>query len=197
LARQGGHICFLDESATRGMSVCSWLCIAIVCFERGNAGVERVGYEVYRRVTSLAGWRRGELKWRKVKRAVSARANALEEIIRVIASGASYHNYGWDHLDASVDVYTLRRRLVEALLSAALRRLGWIRLAVFDQGLVPERNGLLARMRRAASDRSGGRIDRIAFRSSEKTIGVQLADLIAGYACDRLPSRPRSGCRRA
>ncbi len=92
MARQGGYICFLDESATRGMRACSWLCIAIICFERGDASVEHVGYTVYRRVTSLAGWRRGELKWRKVKRAVNARTNALEEIIRVIASGASHHN---------------------------------------------------------------------------------------------------------
>ncbi len=173
------YVCFMDESAAGGMRVCGWLCMAIVCFARGEGYAEKAGMDAYQRILRMLGWRRGELKWRKACRAARKQNLDCSELVEAILGGAAYTSMEALHISSSV--LEARLALAAKLLRGAVERLGIISLAVMDQGLVPERDAVLGRLRREVSPY---RLRRLVFRSSEGTPGIQLADLLAGYRCE-------------
>ncbi|BES81710.1 DUF3800 domain-containing protein [Pyrodictium abyssi] len=181
------YVCFMDESASGGMRTCSWLCMAVVCFARGSGGVEKAGLGVYRALLKVLGWRQGELKWRKARRAARQRGLEPGELVRLIRGAAAYAEAGSLHIGSSVS--EARLQLAARLLEGAVRSLGVVSLAVLDQGLVPERDRVLGRLRRRVSP---ARLRRVVFRSSARTVGIQLADILAGYECTaREPQSPQ------
>jgi len=152
--------------------------MAIVCFAGGG---ERAGFDVYRRVSSILGWRRGELKWRKARRAMRRRGVDAEGLVEFIRSSSAYAFSRGLHVGSSV--LEARLQLAAQLLQGAVRGLGLVSLAVLDHGLVPERDSVVGRLRRMVSRRG---LRRIVFRSSAKIEGIQLADMLAGYECGSL-----------
>ena len=182
------YVCFMDESATRGMSRCGWLCMAIICFARGSNYAEKAGLETYYGVLQILGWRRGELKWRKACRAARQRGLRCRELVNFIVRRAAYAETRSLHIESSVSV--TRIQLAASLLREAAQSIGLISLVVLDQGLVPEHNAVLGKLRKNVSST---RLRRLVFRSSTKTPGIQLADILAGYKC----RNPGPGCRKA
>ena len=174
-------MCFMDESATGDMGRCSWLCMAVICFIRGSDYAEKAGLEAYSSVLRKLEWRRGELKWRKACRAAERRGLGCDELVGLIVRQAAYAETEGFHIESSVS--ETRIKLATSLLGKAARSLGLVSLAVLDQGLVPERDAVLGKLRRSIS---ATRLRRLVFRSSKKTPGIQLADILAGYKCRNL-----------
>ena len=175
------YVCFMDESATHGMNKCGWLCMAVICFARGSGYAEKAGLEAYRGVLQMLEWRRGELKWRKACRAAKRRGVGCGELVDFIMRRAAYAETKSLHIESSVS--GTRIMLAASLLREAAQSLGLVSLAVLDQGLVPEHNAVLGKLRRSIS---ATRLRRLVFRSSEKTPGIQLADILAGHKCKNL-----------
>jgi len=171
-----GLVCFADES---GSPVhCTVMCMSIICFERRPGVASHMhGYEAWTSVRRLLGWRRGELKYRGVRRAAERRGIGVEEVLShtfaaaVLAAGCCVH---------VEEAPRARPGLVEAV--AGLVPGG--STVFLDNEALP---GGLAGARRL-SRRLGVWL---RFADSARTPGVQLADILAGY----LREEGVMGCR--
>ena len=158
-------MCFGDDSGVN--TPCNCFAVALVCFKR-RPGIPLLkhGAEAYLRLLRMLGWKRGELKYRRVARRASKLGLSIASVMRVVWDGAAaalsirMHSAGRPREERLEAV----RRLLEALGEQAV--------LVLDHGLVPGDESSVSRELGM----------RVKFASSGKTPGVQLADIAAG-AC--------------
>ena len=170
-----GVVCFGDESAEPRAGVA---CYCLLCL-RSRDCARRLHLDLRR----WAGWRRGELKYRKLLRAVGeARANTLIERVLgdpcVVASHCSSIRLGSRGLDGEIRARLLLEA-VEGLSASLAERLPGSGCATLELDEAPLRDRVLAEARR----RGRGTVCRVRMRSSRREPGIQLADLLAGSHC--------------
>ena len=167
-----GLVCFADEA---GVYVpCNCLCVAIVCF---YGSIYSAGRDAAHTIAEMLGWRRGELKWRSVKKAARRRGVEPRDVIECIASHAVLASSSCAHLESRDRLSELKEELVARLLASSEVIRGSI--LVVDEGLV-RGDSVLGELR----TRFG--LKRARFASSAKAPGLQLADLLAGFAWDNV-----------
>ena len=170
-----GIVCFGDESADPGAGVA---CYCLLCL-RSRGCAKKLHLELRRR----AGWRRGELKYRKLVRAVGwAHASTLIRSIMedscVVASHCTSVRLGSRGLDGEARARLLLEA-VEGLSRILAGRLQGSSCATLELDEAPLRDRVLAEARRQGR----GAVCRVRMRSSRREPGVQLADLLAGSHC--------------
>jgi len=134
------------------------MCVSIVCFG-AEGGRHRAGLKVYQEVRRRARWRKGELKWRKLVRAVGVEeALVLAKLVRRMAL---YADTGQAHI---VSVAEARLELVTQLLVSAVESLGIVSTTVLDQGLVPGGDTVLGKVKRSVNRLARrGRVSHVRF----------------------------------
>jgi hypothetical protein len=159
-------VCFVDESVRGG-----YACMCGVCFsQRGCA--RSLHADLRRR----AGWRRGELKLRKLLRALGGDRGRLRELLASAASWGCVRGYRCvaEALPGGVLDGEARERLLLRLLPL----LAGLEPGVVEIDEMPLSDTALGRLRRRAGLRA-----RLRMRSSSREPGVQVADLFAGACC--------------
>ena len=166
-------MCFADEGG--GFAQCRTVCVAIVCFEK-ESSVERTPWRLYGWLLGVLGWRRGELKWRSVKKAASRAGLDTAVLISRIVSEASCYSAARLHFEAGLDGGEVKRRLFRE----AIERLacGRVNALVVDAHLVQPQD--LRRYSRAL----GAGYARMG--DSRRYPGIQIADLLAGACAEGL-----------
>ena len=165
----GSVVCFADEGG--GFVPCRTLCVSIVCFEK-EVSVDATPRRLYERLRLLLSWKRGELKWRSVKKAAARRGVQHVELLGVISSEALCTSTAKMHFAEGLDGGEAKRLLFrEAVSRLKCRR---VDVLIVDAHLVPVEE------LRWASRTLGASYTRIA--DSRRYPGVQIADLLAG-AC--------------
>ena len=165
----GSVVCFADEGG--GFAPCRTLCVSIVCFEK-DASLDLTPRQLYERLRLLLSWRRGELKWRSVKKAAARRGIQTEELLKLIASEALCLSTARMHMSGGVDGGEAKRLLFREAVSKL--RCSRVDVLVADAHLVPVEE------LRSAARSLGASYARMV--DSRRYPGVQIADLLAG-AC--------------
>jgi len=178
-----GVVCFGDEGG--GFRVCSRVCVALLCFEKtgGVAGTPRSLYEA---VVGLLGWRRGELKWRSVKKAARRRGVEPLSVARLVLGSALAYSIAAGHLGDSREAQVLKDSLLLEAAEAVAGCLGGRRVTLI----------LDAHLATSGAIRSAARLLGASYArmvDSRRFLGVQLADIVAG-ACSERVVEPGSGC---
>ena len=176
-------VCFADGGGP--FQPCRKVCVALLCYERGP-NIDRTPFEVYERLVSLLGWRRGELKWRSVKKAARRRGVGESRVARLVVEESLCYSLAAGHLVDPCEAGLLKERLLleaaERLASLGLRAA----TLIVDVNLArPEALRRAARMLGASYARMG---------NSRVYIGVQLADIAAG-ACAENAVEASAACR--
>ena len=160
-------LCFVDESVEPRGGVA---CMCGICL-RGRG----CGRRLLEEVKAAAGWRRGEVKFRKLLRALGSGEAAARLIRRVLSDACvAGHACTVEELPRGVLDGEARRRLLERLL--ALLAAHRPREVVLDE--MPLSDRVLA-----AARRNAGLGARVRMRPSHREPGLQLADLLAGARC--------------
>lgn len=102
----------------------------------------------------------------------------MEDVVRIIFKRSVAAAYKCGHI---VELPATRLELARRVLEAIDRRLGGDAIAVLDENLVPVDDRILAALRRGLE-----RFRWIKFGDSRDYIGIQLADLLAGYYYSKL-----------
>ena len=176
-----GVACFADEAGS--FTPCSRVCVAIVCFAREEGvGLERLGYRVAERIGALLGWRRGELKWRSVKKAARRRGVDPRRIALLVAESALAYAAAEGHLVSSAEAGELKLGLLVDALTALRRCLEGLQplTIILDANLAPRPRRTLPRIRRLVG------ASFVDMRDSAKHVGLQLADVYAGACAEGL-----------
>ena len=202
-------VCFLDEAGPSGDTPC--MCVAAVCFPRGAASVEKLGAHAYREVMRLLGKsaearqclgtyapqptgthrarkRCIELKWRWAKREAERRGIRAEKLIGAIrtaavATAARCKRTTAFSEDIRVELtYLVLTDILEMLRENQERGTPRI-IVVLDKSLIQSKE------KQSGLKRAIGGIASIESRDSAKTIGIQLADILAGYHRDKCGKR--------
>ena len=166
-------VCFADEGG--GFAPCRTLCVSIVCFEMDEK-LDATPRDLYERLLAMLSWKRGELKWRSVKKAVSRRGLELSEVLRAILSAALCYSTAKLHFESGLDGGEAKRMLFDrAVSSLTCRR---VDVLLVDAHLVPPEA-----LRRAAR-RLGASYARMV--DSRRYPGIQIADILAGACSEGL-----------
>ena len=160
-------VCFVDESVEASSGIA---CMCGVCLP-SRACASRM----LETLKKMVGWRRGEVKFRKLLRAVGDPGEAVRLIETVLRSDCVL---GYECVSIELSGGVLDG---EARLTLLTRLLGL--LVVYGPGEVvldeaPISDKALGRARRRAGLRS-----RVRMRPSHREPGLQLADLLAGARC--------------
>ncbi len=176
-----GVACFADEGGL--FQPCNTICIALLCFKRTpNTSLNMLGYRAVQQLYSLLGWKRGELKWRSVKKAARRRGVTLNEIIHIIDRETLAYTTVEAHLDSAEEAGMLKKRLLEEAIDILRPCLTGSRplTLIRDANLVPNPHRNLPALRRLA------RANYVDIQDSRKYLGLQLADLYAGACSDNI-----------
>ncbi len=121
--------CFADKAGS--YAPCNCICVALVCFQAHS--MYQAARGVLAELYSMLGWRRGELKWRSVRRAAERRGLDRESIVRVVVERSSFAAWRCSHLTSTLVLHTVKERLLSLLLGMITG--GKVYLVV-DEGLV-------------------------------------------------------------
>ncbi len=171
-------VCFADEGGS--FTECSRVCVALLCYERGSS-LDSTPSSLYARLVELLGWRRGELKWRSVKKAARRAGLDAAHVARLVLEHSVCYSIASGHLRHAGDAGGLKKRLfMEAVRGVAGSLAGRIAALVVDANLV-DRVVLraAARLLEAPYARIG---------DSRVYIGIQMADLAAGACSENMLS---------
>ncbi len=179
-----GVACFADEAGI--FTPWSRICVAVVCLVRDEGvSLERLGFRLVERLRSLLGWKRGELKWRSVKKA--ARRRGIDpRLVATLVAESSFACAAVDgHLASSDAAGELKLRLLEEALVSLRGCLGGLHplTLILDANLVPRPQRMLPRIRRLVGANFADT------RDSAKHLGLQLADVYAGACTEGLVER--------
>ncbi|AEM38367.1 hypothetical protein Pyrfu_0496 [Pyrolobus fumarii 1A] len=176
--------CFADEGGS--FTPCSSVCVALVCFEK-DASLDATPGGLYERLAGLLGWRRGELKWRSVKKAARRRGLDVSGVLGAILEASLCYSVVRGHVGSSSETGLVKGEL---LLEAVSRVSGCMR--GYSVSLVVD-----AHLAGSGTVRRAGRVLGAGYtRIGDSRVyrGVQLADLLAG-ACSEGLLDPGWGCR--
>jgi len=167
-------LCFVDESVEADTG---YACMCGVCLRGRDCGCHLLGV-----VAAAAGWRRGEIKFRKLLRALGS-GEAVARLLGAVLSDACVVGYGCvvERLPGGVLDGETRRGMLTRLLGRLAPH--GPREVVLDE--MPLSDSALGAARRRAGLRA-----RIRMRSSHREPGIQLADLLAGARCRGLVVEP-------
>jgi len=185
-------VCFADESGL--LQVCSGICVAVVCFEKGSGeGLHRVARSLYMELLGALGApgrRLKELKWRVLRKISRRHGVCVDQLVGMIRRGAVVAETECIHVE---DVEEAKIEAAYTALLAAVKDLslrGRRITVVFDVNLVPVKNSIVGGLRKAIGRNI---IETITFRDSRKIPGIQLADILAGHAYEQW-RRGRKAC---